>query len=560
MRLVLVALAVAFARRRVQGRHDGVDQGARRRERGRHRRRGPRSRRGRRRPRRAAASSRTGCASVTSPRRGGRCIPGSRAADGSAQLVLTKPFSTPAQVAGIIREISGTTGPLRDVTVTRDRGLFSTTYSAGGTLDLQTLKTGLTTDPDVVAALANQHVDVNAIDQSLLADRPRLVRVEAGDRPPGTGDHGAGRQRQDDRGRHVELGARHAARRAGRRRGGAGRARGAGDAVAGPAAAPWCDAWSASRRGNDRRDSEPTERVTVRHRRRWPSVTRSNGVARWVECRTPVVRSGHEDANGAPVLGVRGRVAPVAGAVPGMRRLGHAGGGGRRGASDGRRPVGAGPRRGRRPAAHRRRRRQRRGARPHRGRRARPRARRRAGAGVGHPARRGARHGQEHAAAAGARAHGRGRRHAACWSPPRSRARRCGCGPSASARSQADLLVVAETSLPHVLAHVDAVGPEVLALDSIQTVVDPDLPGAPGSVTQVRDCAYRLVQQAKERALRHRARRPRHQGGHPRRPARARARGRHRALVRRRPRPLAACAARARSTGSAAPTRWGCSR
>jgi DNA repair protein RadA/Sms len=65
----------------------------------------------------------------------------------------------------------------------------------------------------------------------------------------------------------------------------------------------------------------------------------------------------------------------------------------------------------------------------------------------------------------------------------------------------AGLLVVAETSLPHILAHVEAVAPQVLALDSIQTVVDPDLPGAPGSVTQVRDCAYRLVQQAKERAL-----------------------------------------------------------
>jgi DNA repair protein RadA/Sms len=64
-----------------------------------------------------------------------------------------------------------------------------------------------------------------------------------------------------------------------------------------------------------------------------------------------------------------------------------------------------------------------------------------------------------------------------------------------------ELLVVAETSLPHVVAHVDATTPDVLALDSIQTVVDPDLPGAPGSVSQVRDCAYRLVQQAKERAL-----------------------------------------------------------
>jgi DNA repair protein RadA/Sms len=63
------------------------------------------------------------------------------------------------------------------------------------------------------------------------------------------------------------------------------------------------------------------------------------------------------------------------------------------------------------------------------------------------------------------------------------------------------LVVVAETSLPHVIAHVDAVGPAVLALDSIQTVVDPDSPGAPGSVSQVRDGAHRLVQLAKERAL-----------------------------------------------------------
>ncbi len=64
-----------------------------------------------------------------------------------------------------------------------------------------------------------------------------------------------------------------------------------------------------------------------------------------------------------------------------------------------------------------------------------------------------------------------------------------------------ELLVVSETSLPHVLAHIESVRPDVLALDSIQTVLDPDLPGAPGSVTQVRDCAYRLVQLAKEREL-----------------------------------------------------------
>ncbi len=41
----------------------------------------------------------------------------------------------------------------------------------------------------------------------------------------------------------------------------------------------------------------------------------------------------------------------------------------------------------------------------------------------------------------------------------------------------------------------------MLAVDSIQTVVDAERPGAPGSVTQVRDCAYRLVQLAKARGM-----------------------------------------------------------
>jgi hypothetical protein len=96
--------------------------------------------------------------------------PWARAADGSAQIVLSKPFSSPSEVAGIMREINGTTGPLRDVSVTREKGAFSTSYSAAGTLDLAQLQTGLTADPDVVASLSNQQVDVNAIDQALLAD------------------------------------------------------------------------------------------------------------------------------------------------------------------------------------------------------------------------------------------------------------------------------------------------------------------------------------------------------------------------------------------------------
>ena len=63
------------------------------------------------------------------------------------------------------------------------------------------------------------------------------------------------------------------------------------------------------------------------------------------------------------------------------------------------------------------------------------------------------------------------------------------------------LWLVAETSLPRILAHADSLGPTVLAVDSIQTVFDPALSAAPGSVSQVRECAHRLVRASKERAM-----------------------------------------------------------
>jgi len=60
-----------------------------------------------------------------------------------------------------------------------------------------------------------------------------------------------------------------------------------------------------------------------------------------------------------------------------------------------------------------------------------------------------------------------------------------------------DLLVATETCLENILALVAEVGPAVLALDSIQTLYTATLPAAPGSLTQVRETAFRLVQQAK---------------------------------------------------------------
>jgi len=63
------------------------------------------------------------------------------------------------------------------------------------------------------------------------------------------------------------------------------------------------------------------------------------------------------------------------------------------------------------------------------------------------------------------------------------------------------LYLASETSLPHLMAHLDEVQPDLLVVDSIQTVYEPELSSAPGSVAQVRECAARLVQQAKARGV-----------------------------------------------------------
>ena len=61
--------------------------------------------------------------------------------------------------------------------------------------------------------------------------------------------------------------------------------------------------------------------------------------------------------------------------------------------------------------------------------------------------------------------------------------------------------LLSETSVPSILAVVDELRPDVLVVDSIQTVSDPDLDSAAGSVGQVRDCAQQLVALAKDRAI-----------------------------------------------------------
>jgi DNA repair protein RadA/Sms len=65
----------------------------------------------------------------------------------------------------------------------------------------------------------------------------------------------------------------------------------------------------------------------------------------------------------------------------------------------------------------------------------------------------------------------------------------------------AGVWVVAETSLAGVMAAIDEVAPDVLVVDSIQTLYDGEVESGPGSVTQVRGCALSLVQLSKTRGV-----------------------------------------------------------
>jgi DNA repair protein RadA/Sms len=69
------------------------------------------------------------------------------------------------------------------------------------------------------------------------------------------------------------------------------------------------------------------------------------------------------------------------------------------------------------------------------------------------------------------------------------RADRLGCDDS--------VLILPETCVEEILAHAEASAPEILLVDSIQTLHSRELTSAAGSVAQVRECAAALVTQAK---------------------------------------------------------------
>lgn len=64
-------------------------------------------------------------------------------------------------------------------------------------------------------------------------------------------------------------------------------------------------------------------------------------------------------------------------------------------------------------------------------------------------------------------------------------------------RGSENVLIVCETLLERIMRHVEDINPGILIIDSIQTIYSEALESSAGSVSQVRECAARLLQYAK---------------------------------------------------------------
>jgi len=67
-------------------------------------------------------------------------------------------------------------------------------------------------------------------------------------------------------------------------------------------------------------------------------------------------------------------------------------------------------------------------------------------------------------------------------------------------RSNDNCYVLSEISLQRIFTHLQNLQPDILIIDSVQTLQDETLESSPGSISQIRECAGKLMKYAKETA------------------------------------------------------------
>ena len=82
------------------------------------------------------------------------------------------------------------------------------------------------------------------------------------------------------------------------------------------------------------------------------------------------------------------------------------------------------------------------------------------------------------------------------------RARRLESRKEQSEKKDENVIILCETSLDKIIDHIQNVRPEIIIIDSIQTIHTDSVDSGPGSVSQVRECAATLLRISKSSGIR----------------------------------------------------------
>ncbi|MCZ7528145.1 MAG: hypothetical protein M5U14_18305 [Acidimicrobiia bacterium] len=106
-----------------------------------------------------------------------------RSFDGSATVRLSKGFADSEELGELVEELNGPDGPLRDLSLTRERSVLRTDYRLEGEVDLSALAAGVASDPELVEQLTGL-ADPTGIEEQLTADLREALSLEVTARLP----------------------------------------------------------------------------------------------------------------------------------------------------------------------------------------------------------------------------------------------------------------------------------------------------------------------------------------------------------------------------------------
>lgn len=122
---------------------------------------------------------------------------------GGARVTARRSFAGPVQLATLVRELSGAQGPLREVSLERDRSILRGRYRFKAEVDLRAAETGIGGDTQLAATLRSAGIDQAQLEELFRSRMADGMTMSVGVDLPGSG----GAERVAKPGKLTELSA-----------------------------------------------------------------------------------------------------------------------------------------------------------------------------------------------------------------------------------------------------------------------------------------------------------------------------------------------------------------